>query len=97
MVHLVQIGRLAHHDMAGVFLHICDTVSVVSAEKWYTEVIKKIRTLANHPERFGLDDQSVDLDFELRVMLHGNRRHIYRILFTIDGQEVDVLRIRHAA
>ena len=97
MVHSVQIGLLAHRDMAGVFLHISKRVSLFSANKWYTEIIKKIRTLANHPERYALDDQAVDLGFELRVMLHGNRRHTYRILFTIDDQTVNVLRIRHAA
>ena len=97
MVYSVQIGNLARRDMAGLFSYITDTVSLVSANRWSTEIIKRIRTLAYQPERFPLDDQAVDLDFELRVMLHGNKRHVYRILFTIDGQTVNVLRIRHAA
>lgn len=31
------------------------------------------------------------------MMLFDRRRHVYRILFTIDGNTVNVLRIRHAA
>ncbi len=30
-------------------------------------------------------------------LLYGRRRSAYRILFTIDGQTVNVLRVRHAA
>jgi plasmid stabilization system protein ParE len=33
----------------------------------------------------------------LRELLYGRRRNVYRILFTIDGQTVNILRVRHAA
>jgi len=33
----------------------------------------------------------------LRELLYGRRRNVYRILFTIDGQTVNVLRVRHSA
>jgi hypothetical protein len=47
--------------------------------------------------RFPEADESVDLDFELKERLFGRWAHIYRMLFTIDGESVTVLRIRHAA
>ena len=31
----------------------------------------------------------------MRQLLYGKRPHLYRILFTIDGDVVYVLRIRH--
>jgi len=37
------------------------------------------------------------LGFDLRMLLYGRGRHVYRILFTIDGDTVNVLRVRHAA
>jgi hypothetical protein len=30
-------------------------------------------------------------------LLYGRRRNIYRILYTIDGQNVTIHRVRHAA
>jgi plasmid stabilization system protein ParE len=34
---------------------------------------------------------------DLRELLYGRRRNVYRIVFTIVGQRVNVLRVRHAA
>ena len=44
-----------------------------------------------------LADEAADLGVELRQLLYGKRRNVYRILFTIEGGTVNVLRIRHAA
>ena len=34
---------------------------------------------------------------EVRVLLHGKRRGVYRVLFTIRGDTVHVLTVRHSA
>jgi hypothetical protein len=44
-----------------------------------------------------LADEAADLGLELRQLLFGRRRGVYRILFTIDGQTVTIHRVRHAA
>jgi hypothetical protein len=44
-----------------------------------------------------LADEAADLGLDLRELLYGRRRDVYRVLFTIDGQTVNVLRVRHAA
>jgi plasmid stabilization system protein ParE len=59
--------------------------------------MRRIRTLETRPEMWPLADEAATLGFDLRVLLHGRGRHVYRILFTIDGSTVNVLRVRHAA
>ncbi len=93
----VKIHPPAQGDMLGVFLRITRTISQASAEKWYSGIIRKIRSLKQLPERCPLADESETLGFDLRMMLYGRGRQIYRILFTIDGDAVNVLRVRHAA
>ena len=44
-----------------------------------------------------LADEAADLGIELRQTLFGKRRHVYRILYTFDGDTVHIHRVRHAA
>jgi len=71
--------------------------SVSAGARWHAGLLATIRTLANNPERCPLADEATDLGLELRELLYGRRRNVYRILFTIDGQTVNVLRVRHSA
>src|SRR6476620_3612344 len=59
-----------------------------------TDVVGKLET---DPKRYPAADEAPDLGFDLRCLAYGRKRHIYRVLFTIDGNEVNILRIRHAA
>ena len=71
--------------------------SASSAARLHSGLLTAIRSLRDNPERFPLADEAADLGMELRELLYGRRRSVYRILFTIEGQTVNVLRIRHAA
>ena len=57
----------------------------------------KIRTLANNPERWPLADEAESLNLDLCVVLYGRGRQVYRVLFTIDGDIVNIHRVRRAA
>jgi plasmid stabilization system protein ParE len=67
------------------------------AARWHAGLLAAIRSLANGPERCPLADEAADLGLELRELLYGRRRNVYRILFLIDRQTVNILRVRHAA
>ena len=71
--------------------------SSLAAGRVHAGLLAAVRTLANNPERCPLADEAADLSLHLRELLCGRRRNIYRILFTIEGQTVNVLRVRHAA
>jgi plasmid stabilization system protein ParE len=46
-------------------------------------------------KRCGLAPEDKVFPFEVRQLLYGQKPHIYRILFTIEGDTVYVLHIRH--
>jgi len=71
--------------------------SVSSSARLHAGLLAAIRSLANNPERWPLADEATDLGLDLRELLYGRRRKMYRILFTIEDQTVNVLRVRHAA
>jgi plasmid stabilization system protein ParE len=71
--------------------------SVSSAARLHAGLLAAIRSLGDNPERCSLADEATDLGVDLRELLYGRRRGVYRILFTIEGQKVNVLRVRHAA
>ena len=49
------------------------------------------------PRRCPIDPDSEVYGEEVRVLLYGKRRGVYRVLFTIRGDTVHVLAVRHAA
>jgi plasmid stabilization system protein ParE len=57
----------------------------------------KIDTLKTTPIRCPIDPDSEAFGEEVRVLLYGKRRGKYRVLFTIRGDVVYVLTIRHTA
>lgn len=68
------------------------------AERWYAGLNKAITALAKNPARFPVsEDDSAALGCEARILLYGRRRGVFRILYTISGDTVWVLRIRHSA
>lgn len=71
--------------------------SVRTADRWNDGIVAAIAGLANHPERCPEADEAAELGFDLRGQFHGRRPHVFRILFTIDGNTVNVLHVRHAA
>jgi plasmid stabilization system protein ParE len=72
--------------------------STTIAERWYAGLNKAIASLAKNPGRFPISEEdSAALACEARILLYGRRRGIFRILYTVSGDTVWVLRIRHSA
>lgn len=63
--------------------------------RWFLRLDDAIASLANNPARCPLAPENASVSFEMRQLLYGHKPHIYRILFTIVGNVVYVLRIRH--
>ena len=49
------------------------------------------------PTRFGLAAEAATVGLELRELLYGKRTGTYRVLYTVTGQTVRVLHVRHAS
>lgn len=60
---------------------------------WLANMRRAVRSLRDMPERCAYAPERDLFELELRQLLEGS----YRIIFTIEGQTVRVLHIRHAA
>lgn len=49
------------------------------------------------PERCGLAAEAEDVGLEIRELHFGKRQGTYRLLFTIRGRAVHILRVWHSA
>src|SRR5256885_221869 len=96
VAHVINISPRAMADIrAAVAWRGRRRLSV--GARWHAGVLAAIRTLTSNPDRCPLADESADLGVDLRQLLHGRRRDVYRVLFTVEGETVNVLRVRHAA
>ena len=71
--------------------------SLEAAANWYNSIMEALYTLEEMPRRCALAPENEDFKDEIRQLLHGKRRDTYRILFTVQGETVYVLHIRHSA
>jgi len=71
--------------------------SPAAAARWRSGLFRIVEKLETNPTLYPAADEAADLGLELRELMYGRRRTMYRILFTITGQMVNVLRVRHAA
>ena len=63
--------------------------------QWFLKLQETVHTLHELPQRCPLAPESKAFPFEVRQLLYGRRSHRYRILFTIEGERVIILHIRH--
>ena len=72
--------------------------SATAAERWYAGLNRAIVSLAEKPSRFPVSQEDSDaLGCETRILLHGRRSGVFRILYHIEGDTVWVIRVRHSA
>ena len=64
-----------------------------AALRWYEGLMKAFRSLEKNPLRCPLAPESASFEEEIRQLIYGK----YRILFTVEGETVFVLRVRHGA
>ena len=64
-----------------------------AALRWYEGLMKAFRSLEKNPLRCQLAPESVFFEEEIRQLIYGK----YRVLFTVEGETVYVLRVRHSA
>ncbi len=91
---VVQPSAQAELDEACRWVH---QQSPARAVKWYHGLLEALRSLESNPERCGLAPESEYFEEQIRQLLYGKRNGVYRILFTVQGQTVSVLHIRHGA
>ena len=64
------------------------------AEKWLWHISQCVTSLSKMPVRCPISEESSAFDVEVRQLLCGEKRNVYRILFSIKETKVFILRVR---
>ncbi len=96
MKYRVIIEQSAHEDLEAITLWLAQH-SEEAARKWYWQVRKAVESLDRSPLRCPLAPENEAFDEEIRHLMNGRRRYVYRILFTVGKSTVHVLHLRHGA
>jgi len=67
------------------------------ADRWFRGLMNAIATLQEKPRRCNLAVESEIFPEEVRQLLYGKSKNIYRVLFAIRDTKVYVLYVRHSA
>ena len=97
MKYRVRLTGKAEADVAGVLEWFRDQQALAAGGKWYASLMKAIDTLEMHPQRCALAAEAEDVGQEVRELLIGRRRGVYRLLFIVSGKQVEILRVWHGA
>ncbi len=96
MNYKVVVSEPAKAEADEAFAWISE-FSPARAKKWFNGLFKAIASLDNQPESYPLAPEAELFHRDIRQMLYGKRRGIYRVLFEIRGEVVQVTNIRHGA
>jgi plasmid stabilization system protein ParE len=96
MEYRIKIAAKAYSDAEEAHAWIAQHAPA-NAAKWYLKLFEAIDSLKSLPFRCSLAPESDAFQEEIRQFLFGKRRGTYRVLFTIRGDTVQVLRIMHGA
>jgi plasmid stabilization system protein ParE len=67
------------------------------SDRWFRSLMNTIATLQEKPHRCGLAVEHEIFTEEVRQLLHGRSKNVYRVLFVIRDSNVYVLSVRHSS
>jgi plasmid stabilization system protein ParE len=76
---------------------IAEKNSPKSATRWHSRIRKALDSLVTDPQRCPFAYESTELRRPIRELTTGRKPHVYRILFAIDGESVEVIAVRHSS
>ena len=95
MTFRVEISAQAERDAESILEWLIAEHTGQAGIDWFLSLDDAFASLAEFPERCLVAPESARFPFEVRQLLFGRKPHIYRILFTIETNKVQVLHIRH--
>ena len=83
--------------MKDAFEHIAEESSPQRARDWAAGLLGALSSLKRFPTRCPLAPENEFFPQEIRQLLYGRGRGVYRVLFRVIDGVVSVLHIRHGA
>lgn len=97
MKYQVRLTDKAEADVDAVLAWFAEQQALEAGSRWFARLMVAIDTLESMPERCPLLAEAGDIGLEIRELLIGKRRGVYRVLFQIQEKTVFVLRVWHGA
>ena len=88
----IDIAPEAAREIEDIYLYIAED-SPNNAVRWYFAIYDKIQTLKDFPARCPIAFEDRYYDYEIRHLIFGN----YRVLYRIQDKIVQILHIKHGA
>ncbi len=95
MAFRVEPSLRAQQDLNAIFEWLLAQQAGEPGLRWFFRLEEAINSLAEFPYRCPLAPESREFPFEVRQLIHGHKPHRYRVLYTIDGDTVIILHVRH--
>ncbi|MEN1678917.1 MAG: type II toxin-antitoxin system RelE/ParE family toxin [Planctomycetota bacterium] len=94
----VQLADAAIQDAIDAVDWYAENYSEEFAARWYAGLLAAVASLRDTASGCSLVHENGRLTSDVRELLYGkSKRNRHRILLTIDGNTVSVVRIRHSA
>lgn len=97
MTYQVRLSLLAMDDIETAHGWLKGHLSPDHARRWYDGLKAALINLEKNPNRYPLAPEGEALGIELRELPYGKRKHVYRILYTVEESVVQVHGVWHAA
>ena len=95
MAFRVEPTAAAKQDARDILAWLRSQQAGESGLRWFQGMQKAITSLTEIPTRCAFAPENKTFPYEVRHLLYGSSQHRYRILFTIEGEVVTILHIRH--
>lgn len=92
MPYRIEIAPEAGKEIEDIYLYIVED-SLDNAVRWYFALHDKIQTLKDSPNRCPVAFESRFYDDEIRNLIFGR----YRVLFRVQETIVQILHVKHGA
>ncbi|MCM0589104.1 MAG: type II toxin-antitoxin system RelE/ParE family toxin [Gloeotrichia echinulata IR180] len=96
MAFQVRTTKTADAEIETAYMWLRD-YNPAYADQWFRGLMNAIASLQEKPRRCALALENEIFSEEVRQLLYGKSRNIYRILFTIRDETVYVLYVRHSS
>jgi plasmid stabilization system protein ParE len=96
MKYRIEISSVAESEFDQAALRLSQFTSPSQAKQWYLGLLGAIESLSQMPNRCALARENENFSLEIRQLLYGKGRSLYRIIFTIiEGDGISTVRILH--
>jgi plasmid stabilization system protein ParE len=96
MEYAVEVTEIAAAEIDSAYEWIKERAPD-AAERWYAGLMTALSSLRQNPRRCARVFAAEFEGLEIRQLVYGQRRGRYRILFTIRGDIVEIVRVLHGA